>query len=131
VPNGTAPFRHTPSSSRQLLIDTAGQRPANPMPTSRDDSSVLWHTFVNNSVATNALDMPRAGEGQASDRDVLQSSTPEATAAPTNRLIEISPKRTPVSRNMNLLIDLDVNSPAQTHAASSRRAPKADMNLLD
>jgi hypothetical protein len=142
VPNGTASLRRPLSPTRHLLIDTTPQALTNPLPTSSNPtSSNPWQNHINRDAPANdAQYTQQSREDQATSRNALRSLTPDATAEPA-RLIEISPEKKPVSRNANLLIDLDVESVPEiasrphsyAHAPSSRGGANAKVttNLLD
>jgi hypothetical protein len=143
VSTGTASLLPSPSSSRQLLIDTTPQTPAGPMPFSSGTGSANQRQghVARDTAVNDARQVPWNSKVPATNRNALRSPTPDATATPT-RLIEISPEKKLVSKNANLLIDIDVNTTvpevssgykSHARAASSRGTTKAkmDLNLLD
>jgi hypothetical protein len=152
VPNG-ASSRPPCSATRNLLVDTTYQMSANPipLPTSRTpepstSSSEKWHAYVKGGIAKDdAQYVQKAGEGQAKLREVVNNTPPPAASSKPAKLIELSPEKKAVSKNANLLIDLDLDlgqvptpmdgqlSYANTSASDGKgkAVVKANMSLLD
>jgi helicase required for RNAi-mediated heterochromatin assembly 1 len=131
MPNGSASRRPLPTTTQQVLIDLPFQTPANPPATSRLLQSVSneWKAYVNGGAATDdAIYLQKSREEEAKYLETIRKTTPVAASSskhaielspeksvsqvadplskPT-RLIELSPEKKSVSRNANLLIDLD------------------------
>ncbi|KAF1915851.1 P-loop containing nucleoside triphosphate hydrolase protein [Ampelomyces quisqualis] len=145
VPNGTS-LRPSSSAAQHLSSETTFQKPANPVPVSKDsETSQVWHSYVNGGAAADdARYVQKAREEQATYAETMRSMTPGSHAgAKSKRLIELSPEKKSVSTSASaiLLIDLDmssgleVNSHQQSYASAA--APQdssrtsARMNLLD
>jgi helicase required for RNAi-mediated heterochromatin assembly 1 len=111
APNGRQP----PSATRNLLANATYQMPANPMPTSRtpaasSGSGEKWQAYVNGGAAADdAQFVLRAKEEAAKYLEFVRNTPPAASESfKPSKLIEVSPVKKAISRNANLLIDLDL-----------------------
>jgi helicase required for RNAi-mediated heterochromatin assembly 1 len=170
MPNGSTSRRPPPTTTHHVLIDSPFQTPANPPATSRPLENVTknWGDCANGGAATDdAQYLQKSREEEAKYLEAIRKTTPVAgssskpatliklslekksrspIADPSSkaaRLIELSPKKNSVSRNTNLLIDLDVGpAPAmgqiqQSYAGAAsykgkgKAKAKAFPNFLD
>ncbi|KAH6644260.1 P-loop containing nucleoside triphosphate hydrolase protein [Boeremia exigua] len=152
APNGGIRSRPSRSASRNLLLDSTFQTPANPPPPS--GSSDRWRAYVNGGAEVDdARLLQRRREEEASFEASRRNGAPQRAATPVayagpntpGRLIETSPRKTSASMSANteLLVDLDINSqyrsyaqpPSRSyaHAARSKKATYggSEFNLLD
>jgi helicase required for RNAi-mediated heterochromatin assembly 1 len=152
VPNGVS-SRQPSSATYNPLVDTTYQMPANPVPMQAPrtpepstSSGEKWQAHVNGGVAKDdAHYVQKAREEQAKLREVLSNTPPHAASSKPAKLIEVSPEKKAVSKNANLLIDLDLDlgqaptpmggqrSYANTSASNGKgkAVAKANTSLLD
>ncbi|KAJ8106147.1 hypothetical protein OPT61_g9734 [Boeremia exigua] len=144
--------RVPPSTSRNLLLDSGFQTPANPP--SSSGSPDKWHTYVNGGAEVDdARMLQKRKEEDATFEATRRNRGPGVAAAPardetngSGRLIDTSPRKpsASVSASANLLVDLDINSEYGSYApqpsvksyASAARSRKTgngrlEFNLLD
>jgi hypothetical protein len=149
--SNAATSRQPAPAARNLLVDTTDQMPANPVPVpvSRTpepstSSSEKWQAYVNRGIdKDDAQYMQKAREEQAKFGKVFRNTPPAVGSSKPAKLVEISPEKKAVSKNANLLIDLDLDlgqapppmNGQQSYATSSRSkgkaVAKANMSLLD
>lgn len=105
----------------------------------------MWQQYVDGGgvAADDARYLQRIKEEQAKSSEARRSTTPSIAAGTgSTRLIEVSPKKESVSRNADLLIDLDLDvAPAaeprpQSYAnavttTKGRSVTHSTMSLLD
>jgi hypothetical protein len=114
VQNGSTSFRPPPSTAQHILINTTFQIPANPPATPRasEKATQSWQTYVNGGAAADDaqyLQMSREEEARYLER--MRNTAPGASTSPKPaRLIELSSEKKSVSKNADLLIDLEVGS---------------------
>jgi helicase required for RNAi-mediated heterochromatin assembly 1 len=140
----SGPSRQRPSPPRNLLIDSSFQTPANPPPTF--SSPEKWDAYVDGGAkADDARMLAKRKEEDAAYEAARRDGMVQSGR--TGKLIETSPQkpRASVSKNTELLIDLDLNNgnnevePAQEAKARYASAARSsdvqkeqfDMNLLD
>lgn len=134
-----------------MLLDTAYQIPSNPAPPSIAPESSggvpeKWSAYVNSGAAVDdARIMQLARQEEAQYLETLRNTPPASRLSPTStKLIEVSPEKKAISKNTDLLIELDFGSQPEpsrartgnvsyAKAASSqgKGKVKADINLLD
>jgi helicase required for RNAi-mediated heterochromatin assembly 1 len=154
VPNGTGGYRQATSTSRNLLPETTYQTPANPMPVRTPDNSdsttERWQAYTNGGAAEDdARMLQKMKEEEAQHLASLHDPVVAAgSSSKSAKLITVSPQKATVSKNADLLIDLDfgtdmyaVQPPpgfgtsSSANVASSNGNPKgkgkATVNLLD
>jgi hypothetical protein len=153
VPNGAGGVRLAPTTPRGLMANTTYQTPANPVPASRtsdntDSTSEKRAAYTNGgAVAEDARDFKIMKDEEARHLEIFRNTPPPvpSSSKPAN-LIKFSPEKRAVSKNFDLLIDLDFGSTTQaprrppvcegpsSNTTSSRingRGKATTVNLLD
>jgi helicase required for RNAi-mediated heterochromatin assembly 1 len=121
VSNGAGGVRQAPAASRSLMANTTYQTPANPIPPSRasentDSTSEKWAAYTNGGAeAEDARAFKMMKDEEARHLETIRNTPPPVP--PSSRsatLIKVSPEKKAVSKNLDLLIDLDFG--ITTHA---------------
>jgi len=139
--------------TRNLLLETTYQTPANPTPASRtpdnsDSTAERWQAYINGGAAADDVHyLQKTKEEEAKYLETIRNNPPALdTASISTKLIELSPEKKSASKNADLLIDLDVGTVTDVsqrqsgikplsyaNAASSKEKNKVktSFNLLD
>jgi helicase required for RNAi-mediated heterochromatin assembly 1 len=135
-----------PQATRNLLLDSTFQTPSSPIPvpisTTLDNASsttARWQTHVNGGVtADDARALQKMKEEEAKYLETIRKipQSDIASSIKPTKLIQVSPeKKSAISTNANLLIDIDVGARTSSYAGAvsskSKGKTKASMNLLD
>lgn len=135
------------------MANTTYQTPANPIPASRvsentDSTSEKWAAYTNGGAAAeDARDFKMMKDEEARHLESVRKTPPPVpSSSKSATLIKVSPEKKVVSKNLDLLIDLDFGITTQaprrplvcegpsSNATSSRingRGKAATINLLD
>jgi helicase required for RNAi-mediated heterochromatin assembly 1 len=148
VPNGTGGYRQATSTSRNLLPETTYQTPANPMPVRTPDNSdsttERWQAYTNGGAAEDDARMLQKMKEEEAQHLVSAAGSSSKSA----KLITVSPQKATVSKNADLLIDLDfgtdmyavqpppgfgtsLSANAASSSSNGKGNGKATVNLLD
>jgi helicase required for RNAi-mediated heterochromatin assembly 1 len=135
-------------ASRHLLLDTAAQVPASttPCPTvpqNLNSRSDRWNAYINGGAAADDVKVLQRGrDEQAQYLETIRNvPTTIVLSSKATKLIEVSPKNKAVSKNANLLVDLNFDvepesnyrqqSYANAASITSKDKTKMNTNLLD
>jgi helicase required for RNAi-mediated heterochromatin assembly 1 len=125
TPNGIRSLRPQ-SATRQPLLDTAYQVSSNSMPTSKIPENPAspdgkWQAYTNGGAATDdAKFLQKIKQEQAAYLETIHNIPPAAVgSSKATKLVEISPEKKAVSKNTNLLIDLDFGAEPEIHHQQS------------
>ncbi|KAF2622867.1 hypothetical protein BU25DRAFT_479849 [Macroventuria anomochaeta] len=134
--NSVTSSRPPSSTSRNLLLDSGFQAPANPPPPS--GSPDKWHAYVNGGAqADDAQLLQKRREEEAAFQEARRNGTLQSAAAAaaatgagtstSGKLIETSPRKpsASVSGNTSLLVDLDINSNYESYQPQPSRGSYA------
>jgi helicase required for RNAi-mediated heterochromatin assembly 1 len=112
MPNGPTSRHPLPTTTHHVLVDSPFQTLGNPAATPRPSKNATknWEDYANGGAATDdAQYLQKSREEEAKYLEAIRKTTPAAgSSSKPARLIELSPKDISVSRNTNLLIDLDI-----------------------
>jgi len=117
VPSSAGAVRQVPASSRSLMASTTYQTPANPTTVSRtpdisDSTSEAWQAYGNGGAATNdAREFKMMKDKEAQYLATVRNTPPPMvpSSSKSAKLIKVSPEKKAAPKNLNLLIDLDLN----------------------
>ncbi|KAF1945626.1 hypothetical protein EJ02DRAFT_338281 [Clathrospora elynae] len=155
APNNVNSFRASPSSSGNMLLDTTNYSapsvrtgltttPRTMTPYGSDSVTEQWEAYTKGGIQEDdAQFLQKKKEEEAQFLEQARTSTPAAgSTSASTKLIEVSPEKAAVSRNTDLLLELDVYTEPQhpqasrgsyANAASSSGGGQgnSDMNWLD